>query len=150
MKTPPESSPLLDDVLDESVPPLDSLGPLLRAVRVRRQRRQMAPVAMVLLIAGIAWSWTSAPWLTTPTRETKPVLATATTPPLAEPFHSRGLLPVERVSPIPGELTDVFVTSVPDASIRASDEELLALAGGRGIGLARFDGRAELLFAGLY
>ena len=150
MKIPPDSSHLLDDVLDESVAPLDSLGPLLRAVRIRRQRRNLAPVAGLLFIAGAAWMWLHAPWLTAPTRQSEPVLASATSPPLADPLNSTALLPAERVATVADGLAGVRVRSAPDASIWASDEELFALAGGRGIGLARFDGRTELLFAGLY
>ena len=37
--------------------------------------------------------------------------------------------------------------TLPDETLRASDGELLAMAGGRGVGLFRINGRTELLFA---
>jgi hypothetical protein len=50
MKTRPDESLLLDDVLGESIPAPDSLEPLLRAVRTRRRRAKLAPVAAAVAV----------------------------------------------------------------------------------------------------
>ncbi len=55
MKTRPDESPLLDDVLAESVPAPDSLETLLRAVRTRRRRANAGPVAAAIAVALVAW-----------------------------------------------------------------------------------------------
>ncbi|MBL9176288.1 MAG: hypothetical protein JNL10_22285 [Verrucomicrobiales bacterium] len=154
MKTRPDESCLLDDVLAESMPAPDSLEPLLRAVRVRRRRAKVAPVAAAVAVLLLS---VFGPGLLNPRNP-----AGSSTPPLAHvgPVPSRHAPIVERIQSHPLARSEWVTTagntiaveriaSRPERSLRATDGELLALAGGRGVGLFRFsDGTAVLLTAG--
>lgn len=150
MKTAPDESNLLDHVLAESAP--DSLGPVLRAVRARRRRRQAAPVVAALLAVALSWLALNSPGRSRSARETTAELAssapTAMKPaPSFQRVKSRALSDSERVGT---KIEFSFVARVqtaPEPNLRASDGELFALAGGRGVGLFRFPGHTELLFA---
>lgn len=62
--------------------------------------------------------------------------------------HSKSLTPGERVRGLTGLADGIRVRSASRLDVWATDDELLALAGGRGVALARMtDGRKELLFA---
>ncbi len=151
MNTPPDSRPLLDEVLAESVAPTDSLGPLLGAVRARRRRRHYAPMMAAAATFALAWLW-----ITAPSRDRIPgsrasngTLASA--PPPAgneiERVHTRPLLPTEILSTDPNLTSLARVHSEAVVAGDVTDEELFRFAGGHGVGLLRWDGRSELLFA---
>ena len=151
MNTAPDPLPLLDDVLDESG--ADTLTLTLQAVRARRRQRQMVPVAIMLLLPSLVWVGTHFPTTGDPTA---PISSFAAAPPVPLPsqwaeferVHSVALAPTEILLTLPDTFYPGRVRSQPPVGLRASDEELLALAGGRGVGLFRVDGHAELLSAG--
>lgn len=154
MKTRPDESLLLDDVLAESVPATDSLEPLLRAVRTRRRRAKAAPVAAavaVLLLAvfgpGLLNSRNPAGSSASPLAHVSP--APSRPIPVVERIQSRPLANREWVTTVSDSIAVERVASRPERGLRATDGELLALAGGHGVGLFRFsDGTAILLTSG--
>ena len=150
MNPAPDPRCLLDDLLAGPAPTANPFAPVLRAVRARRRRRQLAPVAAALAVVVLAGVWLAMPWSA---QETNPS-PLAVTAPVAD------RLVLERVRSLPLTATERLSTAASLAAVtrlhseavdalRASDEELLALAGGRGVGLFRVNGRTELLFAGM-
>jgi hypothetical protein len=150
MKTAPDEPNLLDDVLGESA--RDSLGPMLRAIRARRRRREAAPVVAALVAVALGWWSLNAPGRGRSAGETAAEFADSTpaavkVAPLFQRVNSRALTSSERVARA-GEFGVIArVQTGPQPGLRASDGELFALAGGRGVGLFRFPGHTELLIA---
>jgi hypothetical protein len=147
----PDPNRLLDAVLAEAEEAGDSLPPLLRAVRARRRRQQATAVAGLLALAllgslGLAGRFHR----TQPTEAGMPMLAPRFVSPAApaELVTSRPLAPGERVTTLGSAPLLTRIHSRPDDGLTVSDAELLNLAGGRGVGLFRIDGRVELLVAG--
>ncbi len=139
---------LLRDVLAERAAPSDTLGPLLRAVRTQRRRRQWTPVVALLLAGVLGWSFWTGPTdrsdlvnLAAP-----PVPVNPPAPVVVERVFTTALSAGERVTTEPGGFL-VRVQTTPDPRVRVTDQELLAWAGGKGVGLFRRDGRMELMFA---
>ena len=154
MKTRPDESPLLDDVLAESVPAPDSLEPLLRAVRTRRRRANATPVAAAIAVALVAW-FGSRIWDPRNPAESSTPSLTHVSPerprpaPVVERIQSRPLAGPERVTTAVTTIAIERIASRPERGLRATDSELLALAGGHGVGLFRYsDGSAVLLTSG--
>lgn len=156
MKTSPDESLLLDDVLAESVPATDSLETLLRAVRTRRRRAKAVPVAAVAAIAillltvfgpGFLNPRSPAASSSTPLAHISPALSHPA--PVVERIQSHPLAAPEWVTTAGNTIIVERIESRPERGLRATDGELLALAGGHGVGLFRFsDGTAVLLNAG--
>lgn len=154
MKTRPDESLLLDEVLAESVPATDSLEPLLRAVRTRRRRTKAAPVAAaitVLLLTvfgpGLLNSRNPAGSSATPLAHVSPAPSRPVS--VVERVQSRPLAKQEWVTTAADAIAIERIASGPERGLRATDGELLALAGGHGVGLFRYsDGTAVLLTSG--
>lgn len=142
----------LEAVLAEADTAGDSLPPLLRAVRARRRRRQATTVAGVLALALLGSFGLTGRLARTRSTEAEllrlaPRSASPAAP--AELVTSRPLAPGERVTTHGSAPLLARIHSRPDERLPATDAELLVLAGGRGVGLFRIEGRVELLFAGL-
>jgi len=151
---------LLDDVLAGDAGLDGSLGPVLRAARARRARRQVP--AMMATAAGIAvliaWLW---PMRTaevatralpeSPVPAAKVVEIVRTRPDAAARISSTPLPPEIRLSTAaagPGLAASYRVKTGAETVARLTREELFTVAGGKGLALAKMaDGRMELLFA---
>ncbi|MFO1460785.1 MAG: hypothetical protein U1G08_15440 [Verrucomicrobiota bacterium] len=154
MKTRPDETLLLDDVLAESVPATDSLEPLLRAVRTRRRRAKAAPVAaaitaLLLAAFGPALLNSRNPAESSATPLVHVSLDSSRPAPVVVRVQSRPLEKREWVTTAADAIAVERVASRPERGLRATDGELLALAGGHGVGLFRYsDGTAVLLTSG--
>ncbi len=142
---------LLEEVLAAPDATADPVATILGAVRARRRRRQLAPLACATAFVVLACVWTVAPWSSREAGRASQadvalVVPLAVAKPAVERVRSRPLSVAERIA------TDFAAGPVrfrtrPDDTLRASDDELLAMVGGRGVGLFRVNGRTELLFA---
>ena len=144
---------LLEEVLVAPAPSADPVAPILSAVRTRRRQRRLAPLACAAAVAVLACVWIATPWPGASRevgRASQADIARAV--PVAVPktgverVRSKPLSAIERASTTFATGLVRFHT-LPDDTLRASDGELLAMAGGRGVGLFRINGRTELLFA---
>ena len=144
---------LLEEVLVAPAPSADPVAPILSAVRAHRRQRRLAPLVCAAAVAVLAGVWIATPWPGASREVGRASQAdSARAVPVAvqktgvERVRSKPLSAAERA-------TTAFATglvrfhTLPDDTLRASDGELLAMAGGRGVGLFRSNGRTELLFA---
>jgi hypothetical protein len=152
MKPEPASRELLDDLFSGSDTGDDSLGPILQAVRSRRRRRQYGPAVVVLAALLLTGVWLARPW--SARHEEAPRLAIAVPvpqpkveTPVFQRVHSVPLTAAERHQGDESQMLVRFVRTDRAEIPRVTDAELLALAGGRGVGLFRNHGQTKLLFA---
>ncbi len=154
MKPEPTARELLDDLFADPANGTgdDSLGPILQAVRARRRRRQYGPAMAVLSAILMASVWLARPW--SARHDEMPRLAVAgprPQPKVESPvFQSVRSVPLTAAEHHQGDESQMLVRFVRTDRVeipRVTDAELLALAGGRGVGLFRSEGRTELLFA---
>ncbi|HTH45940.1 MAG TPA: hypothetical protein VMB21_00380 [Candidatus Limnocylindria bacterium] len=151
MKPEPSSRELLEDLFTGPGTGDDSLGSLLQAVRARRRRRQYGPAVAVLSVLLLTGVWLARPWSARP-EETPRLAVAAPIPqpkvesPVFQRVHSAPLTAAEHHRGDESQLLVLFVRTDRAEVPRVTDSELLALAGGRGVGLFRSNGRTELLF----
>ncbi len=161
----------MDDVLAESAEAPDTLAPLLKAVRARRRRRQLAPIAVAAMCVALGLVWRAGPLSesrrsgngddvaavagpaaraaeTDPADDGTQVAASPVAPGMDDRIRSTAMGSGVVVRTMSGPLVVTRLSTRADASLRLSDEELLQLAGGRGVALALMeDGRKQLFFA---
>ncbi len=154
MKPEPTSHELLDDLFTGPGTGDDSFGLVLQAVRARRRRRQYSPAVAVLAVILLTGVWLARP--SSARHEEAPRLAvTAPSPqlklesPVFQRVRSVPLTAAEHHRGDESQMLVIFVRTDQAEIPRVSDTELLTLAGGRGVGLFRSNGRTELLFADL-
>ncbi len=152
MKPEPSSRELLNDLFAGPGTGDDSLGAMLQAVRTRRRRRQYGPAVAVLSALLLTGAWLARPW--SARHEEAPRLTVAapipqlkTESPVFQRIRSVPLTAAERHQGDESQLLVLFVRSDQAEVPRVTDAELLTLAGGRGVGLFRSEGRTKLLFA---
>ncbi|HAB17389.1 MAG TPA: hypothetical protein PLX89_14465 [Verrucomicrobiota bacterium] len=150
MKTAPNEPNLLEDVLSESAPAVDSLGPMLRAVRARRRCRHAGNSLAVLLAVGLAWTWLGPlgrPSFSGSIEPTDSAPLASVAPALFSGVRTVALADAERVTTSAGSQLVARVSTQAERGLQVSDGELFMLAGGRGVGLFRLAARTEFLIA---
>ena len=139
----PESTAheLLDDLFSGSDTGDDSLGPILQAVRARRRRRQYGPSVAVLVALLLTGVWLARPG--SARHEEAPRLAIAAPvpqpkveTPVFQRVRSMPLTAQERHQGDESQMLVLFVRTDRAEIPRVTNAELLALAGGRGVGLS--------------
>ena len=152
MKPEPSSRELLDDLFTGPGTGDDSLGSMLQAVRARRRRRQYGPAVAVLSAILLASVWLARPWSARHEEAPRlaiaaPVLQPKMESPVFQRVRSVPLTAAERQQGDESQTLVLFVRTDRAEIPRVTDAELLTLAGGRGVGLFRSEGRTKLLFA---
>ena len=150
MNKAPEPDRLIDAVLAEDAGASAPLDAILSAVRARRNRRRRAPAAIVVAVVLLGFAVLNPSRRGPETTLTAPTVAARLLNPVAPELIHIASLPLtggESMStPVSvGGWTLVHSDRAP--TVRATDAELLELAGGNGVGLIRIDGRVELFLA---
>lgn len=127
----------------------DAVAQMARAgkrARVGRKVKAASALALMILAGGLLLSKKSDPSLTTRVASEKP--------PVAWTIQSKPFDGIVRSKAVSSEVyirtkeNVVIVQTARQRDLLISDEQLLQMAGGRGVGLLKIDGSMELTFLG--